>query len=174
MTGAVELLARGEETTSGTGGGTLLVVILLVVRLASGLLRRGSAGHGHVHSGQRAQVARHEAGHAVVAKAVGGTVKSARVDESWLSGASGRVEWHMHGRTDKQRAEQHMAALMAGQLAAGRSSGCWSDDDEVRRIQRLVPEADRNAAERRARQIVRSRSGEIDRAAARLDRDGRL
>lgn len=161
------VLAARTGQIDGLGPGLLLVGTGGVLLWAFG--RRTSAtGHGHVHGGRRNQVAIHEAGHAVAVAKLGGRVTSAYVDEDWWSGPHGEVTWNLPGGSDKKLAEGHMTALLAGKLAAGNSAGCWADDAEVRRIQRQVPEADRAAAERRARRIVRSGRTEIRREAERL------
>lgn len=166
------VLAAGE---GGTRGGALLVgicfVLFVLTRLAS---RAGAPGHGH---GDRAHVARHEAAHAVAAREVGGRVLSARVDEGWLSGPYGRVQWDMSARPLRAEVESNVAFLAAGRLAAP-GTGCSGDMAEIGRQLRRLPPGDRAAVraagERRARQIVSSRRSEIDRVAAVLDQRGQL
>lgn len=170
------LLALGTRVPGMSGGAALLLILgglaLLVVRRAS----TGAPGHGHGHT--RESVARHEAGHVVAARAVGGRVLSARVDDGgWLSGPSGRVEWDMSGRPLRAEVEGNVAFLAAGRHA-GPGSGCSGDmaaiDRQIRRLPAAQRSAVRRAGESRARQIVSSRRGEIARTAARLDERGRL
>jgi hypothetical protein len=164
-------LLLGAASRGVPGGTALLLGLLAIAALTLGG-RRAVTGTGHAHGGSRARVARHEAGHAVVVEALGGRVTSAHVsDGGWLSGPTGHVDWRFSGGTDKQLAEKHIAALLGGQLAAGRTGGCWADDAQIRKILRDVPEADRAAAERRARQIVSSRRTEIRRRADELADD---
>lgn len=161
-------------------GSTALVIVLLVVAwlgLRSGAATSGRASAGrmvavraHSHGGGRATIARHEAGHAVAARALGGRVRSAEMDDH-----SGLVQAVLP--TDDPGAA--ITFLRAGQYAAGTNRGAGADDDEVRRILRKeVPAVDRaavrKAAERRARQIVRSRKGQIRRDAKTLGEKGRL
>jgi hypothetical protein len=131
---------------------------------------RGLAGH--AHGGNRALVAQHEAGHAVAARALGGRVRSAEVYRN----GGGLVTWDMPANLSSP--QNNVTFLLAGQYAAGTRAGCGGDQATIRSELRKVPRADRaavqRAADRRARQIVSSRQGEIRRVAAKLDENGRL
>lgn len=129
---------------------------------------------GHVHgrgSGLRRLIAKHEAGHAVAARALGGQVLSATVSPT---GDAGLVQARFH-ENDPVKV---IAFLKAGQYAVGTSSGAGADDAAIRAELRTVPREDRSRvrreAERTARRIVSSRSGEIRRDAARLNEKGAL
>ena len=149
----------------------LALIVLAVWCLRSGKsARTGRAASGHVHSGRRGLVARHEAGHYVVARKVGGRVHSADL----TSGAtpSGLVQ------ATVPDARASITFLMAGRAAAGTRSGCSADDAEVRRTLREFPSAERGQVrrecERDARRIVSSSRGEIRRIASRLEQEGTL
>jgi hypothetical protein len=157
-------------------GGSLLVIFCLLVgwwcmRSGGGRGRTGVAGH--AHGGARATIATHEAGHVVGARAVGGRVLSARMTDH-----GGRVEWDMTSRSLVDEVTSNVAFLRAGEYAAGTRSGCSGDRSSVKQQLRRLPSGQRGvvlrAGEQRARQIVRSRSGEIARVADQLNQKGRL
>lgn len=158
--------------TAGAIPGWLPVSAAAVLLLypAGWVVRRGAPGH--AHGGARGQVATHEAGHVVAARALGGRVLSAELHRD----GGGLVTWDMPARV--AGAKTNVAFLLAGQYAAGTSRGCGGDRAAVRRELRQVPAAERAAvraaADRRARQIVSSSQGEIRRIAAQLDEKGRL
>lgn len=124
---------------------------------------------GHSHGGTRRHVARHEGGHYVAAKVVGGKVRSAHVTNG--KNPSGLV----HATLPNARAS--IVFLLAGQAAAG-GHGCSDDLAEARRELREFPRAQRKTVwaecQRDARRIVASRGGEIARVADRLDKNGHL
>lgn len=156
---------------AGVNGYLLLALIVLAVWcLCSGKSRTGRVAHGHVHSGRRPLVARHEAGHYVAARAVGGRVHSAELTAG--NSPSGLVQ------ATVPDARASITFLMAGRAAAGTRSGCSADDAQVRRELREFPSAERSKVrrecERDARRIVSSSRGEIRRIANRLDRNGSL
>jgi hypothetical protein len=134
---------------------------------------RSRAVAGHAHGGTRARIATHEAGHVVAARAVGGRVTSARMDDH-----GGRVQWDMSSRNLVDEITSNVAFLRAGELAAGTRSGCGGDRASVKQQLRRLPSGQRGvvlrAGEQKARQIVRSRSGEIARVADVLNQKGRL
>ena len=147
-----------------------LFVGWLVARRGS----RTSAVVGHSHGDERATIAVHEAGHVVAARAVGGTVTSARMNDH-----SGRVKWTAPDPNSLvTEVTQNVAFLRAGEYAAGDDGGCGGDRSSVKQQLRRLPSGQRSvvrrAGEQRARQIVSSRSGEIARVAERLNRRGRL
>ena len=141
--------------------------------------RRGLTGH--VHSGPRSTVATHEGGHVVVARGVGGRVKSARI----YSDGSGLVTWTGAGKTDYEQVVNAVAFLQGGRYAAGTSEGCgdgWlfksGDALSVEQVLKYLPTDQRAKAraegERKGARIVSSRGGEIARVADRLDQRGRI
>lgn len=154
-------------------GSVAVAVILLVLRLRS---RGGrvSVVAGHIHGGTRHRTARHEAGHWVAAKAVGGRPTSATIHNN----GGGFVSWTGTRGSDRQQVVAAVAFLDAGRRALGSSEGCSGDKDSIRATLRYLPSAERSAARREgeawARRIVSSRSGEIRRVASRLDQHGRL
>ena len=124
---------------------------------------------GHSHSGNRRHVARHEGGHFVTAKAVGGTVRSAHLSSG--SNPHGMV----HATVPNAKAE--ITFLLAGRAAAP-GVGCSTDVTLAKKTLREFPRHQRSAVwtecERAARRIVASRGGEIARVADRLDKNGHL
>lgn len=128
---------------------------------------RSVSVHGHAH-GPRA-VHKHEAGHAVAARALGGSVISAEVYDN----GGGLVQAYIPSGPLPAA-----TFLYAGQIAAGTTAGAGADNDLIRRELRELPSAERDRvraqARRDARRIVNSRSGEIRRDAARLNERGRL
>ena len=152
----------------------LLLGCLFVGWLVSRRVGGASGVAGHVHGGERATIATHEAAHVVTARAVGGTVTSARMNDH-----GGRVKWTMPDPNSLAvEVTQKVAFLRAGEYAAGRDGGCGGDRASVRQQLRRLPSGQRGvvlrAGEQRARQIVASRRGEITRVAARLNERGRL
>lgn len=135
------------------------------------LCSKGGGGKpvpGHFHGGNRRQVARHEAGHYVATKAVGGRVHSAELSDG--NRPSGMV-W-----STLPNARADIVFLMAGRSAGGSGSGCAGDDQLIARTLREFPARDRGRIRRmcqaEADRIVASRGGEIRRIADRLDRNG--
>jgi hypothetical protein len=153
-------------------GGILVAALVIAWFLGNGgspgpVLAGGRYATGHGH-GDRKLIAQHEAGHAVVATAIGGRVKSAELGNDW-----GLVRAEVPDDDVK-----HVAFLAAGRFAAGTGRGCSADDDAIRRVLRQVPSNTRGQVRRDgirlARRTVSSRAGEIRRAAARLNEKGRL
>lgn len=130
--------------------------------------------HGHAHgatgSRLRRKIAKHEAGHAVAARALGGRVVSAVVYDG---GQGGLVQARLP--SEPQAA---VTFLLAGQYAVNSSEGAGADNDLIRKVLREVPSRDRaqvkTDAKKHARRIVSSRRGEIRRDARQLDEKGRL
>jgi len=156
------------------GNGALILFCLALAWLAVYRGRRTSAVVGHSHGSERATVAVHEAAHVVAARAVGGTVTSARMNDH-----GGRVKWTMPDPNSLvTEVTQNVAFLRAGEFAAGDDGGCGGDRASVKRQLRRLPSGQRavvrRAGEQRARQIVSSRSGDIARVADRLNQKGRL
>lgn len=122
---------------------------------------------GHAH-GTRQFIAKHEGGHAAAAKAVGGRVTSA-----WLTDSEGLVN-----ATIPDEPVKVVAFLASGRAATGSGRGCSADDDAIRAELRRVPSKQRGQVKRDgirlAKQIVSSRSGEINQVATRLDKEGRI
>lgn len=157
-----------------SGTAWLLLFCLFVGWLVARRGGRTSAVVGHSHGSQRATIATHEAAHVVAARAVGGTVTSARMNDH-----GGRVKWEMRDPNSLAvEVTQNVAFLRAGEFSAGDDGGCGGDRASVRQQLRRLPSGQRGvvlrAGEQRARQIVASRSGEIARVADRLNRKGRL
>jgi len=106
--------------------------------------------------------ARHEAAHAVVAKALGATVVSCRLntDGSGKTRARGRV---LHDP------ESRVAYELAGVVATGTEEGAEEDMAEVDTFLATIPEAERDrvrdAGLAEAARIVAEHSAEIDRDA---------
>jgi hypothetical protein len=157
-----------------SGTAWLFLFCLFVGWLVARRGGRTSAVVGHSHGSQRSTIATHEAAHVVAARAVGGTVTSARMNDH-----GGRVQWTMRDPNSLVvEVTQNVAFLRAGEYAAGDDGGCGGDRVSVRQQLRRLPSGQRGvvrrAGEQRARQIVSSRSGEIARVADRLNRKGRL
>ena len=152
----------------------LAVIVLVVYCMCSGKSRTSRVPSGHAHSGTRARVAKHEAGHVVAARRVGGRVKSADV----YAGGGGLVTWTGINGSEREQVVANIAFLRAGRYAAGTGAGCSGDDAAVRQMLRYLPTTDRAAAQRageaEARRIVSSNRGEIRRIANHLDRKGSL
>jgi hypothetical protein len=135
---------------------------------------KGGGVTGHVHGGRRSVVARHEAGHVVAARAVGGRVRSADIHTD----GGGLVTWEMTAQPLDEEVRSNITFLRAGQYAAGTGEGCRPDQRSVTRQVRRLPSSERAAAlrdgEREARRIVSGRRGEIRRIARHLDERGSL
>jgi hypothetical protein len=128
---------------------------------------------GHVHgtgSNLRRKIAKHEAGHAVAAEAVGGRVLSAEV----FDGEAGGLVRARIPNTPLARA----TFLIAGQVAVNSAEGASADNDEIRRVLREVPGRERSQvkaqAKRDARRIVSAHSGAVRRYTRTLNEKGRL
>lgn len=139
---------------------------------APALAGRYVAVQGHAHgsgSGLRRKIAKHEAGHAIAAKALGGSVVSAQL----FDGNRGGVV-----RAQLPNARAHAAFLLAGQYAVNSSEGASADNAALRQVLREFPSNERgrvrSEAKREARRIVSNRSGEIRSYARKLDERGRL
>lgn len=153
------------------GGAWLVLGCLLVgwwcMRGSRSTSGRSVAIRGHGHD--RPTIARHEAGHAAAARALGGRVRSATVTNS-----SGLVRAQLP-TSDAQAAITFWAA---GAAAAGTHAGAHADEQLIRRELRMLPPEDRRRVEHAARadaaRIVRQHAGRIDRDAVRLDQKGRL
>jgi hypothetical protein len=177
--GVLVLCARFGGGFTGFGallaGLRLIGVAALVVAglvLAARLSGR-SAGHGgvaHVHGGQREDIARHEAGHAVAARAVGGRVTSARI---YSGDRGGLVQTRL-----PQGPLPAVTFLIAGQIAAGTTTGAGADNAAIRRELRGMSGGDarrvRTQATRDATRILARRSSEVDRNTDTLIRKGHL
>lgn len=153
--------------------GTTLLLLLLGGIAFWAFTGQSRASTGHSHGGSRQTKARHEAGHVAAARGLGARVTDARID-----GAAG-VKWTgSRGKTSEQIAADVITFMAAGRIAAGTGRGCSADEAAIREQLSYLPRGDRArvraAAERHARQIVSSRSGEVRRVAAKLERDGRL
>ena len=169
---AVAVIVGGLLIAQNPNAGGWLVAALVVAGLltTTGRLAIG----GHLHAGTRSTTARHEAGHVVAARAVGGRVKSAQVHGN----GGGLVRWTgIHG-SEREQVVANIAFLRAGRYAAGTGEGCGGDDESVRKMLKYLPPAERSAAlregEAQGRRIVASRQGEINKVADRLDERGRL
>ena len=156
--------------------GTWLVLAAIVA--AAVLLcssdRQPRAKTGHIHGGTRQVMATHEAGHVVAARALGATVKSARI-----VGAEPGVDWSgSRGNTPEQIATDVITFMHAGRVAAGTGRGCSGDQKAIREQLSYVPAKDRARVRRtalaQAERIVSSRRGEIRRVARQLNERGRL
>jgi len=158
-----------------TATAAVVAVAVLVVALARGgagrLAGRSVSVGGHAHGPNgRAVIARHEAGHAAAARAVGGSVTSARV----YPGESGGL---VQARIPVG-ALPAVTFLLAGQIAAGTTDGADADDAAIRRELRGLPGRDRTRVRRQAgadaHRIVTAHATRIGHDAERLDRKGRL
>lgn len=127
-------------------------------------------GVAHVHGGQREEIARHEAGHAVAARAVGGRVTSARI---YHGDRGGLVQARL-----PEGPLPAVTFLLAGQVAAGTTRGAGADNAAIRRELRGMPGPDarriRRQATRDAHRILARHSGALHRDAATLTRKGHL
>lgn len=172
--GLIVLAARfgGGFTGWPVAGAALLAVIggLLVLTVARPAVGRVVGGRavdvtGHAHGPGLIEV--HEAGHVAAARALGGRVRSAEV---WAGGGLVRAV------LPDSSPQTAVTFLLAGKRAAGTSTGASADDAEIRRELRGVPNAGAvyRAADSRARSIVSSRRGQIERDAATLKARRRL
>lgn len=148
----------------------LLVVLVPLALLLFDRPGTASAGRmvtGHAHGGRPSVVARHEAGHVAVARALGGS----RI-HAWSNGREGATSVRHH-----KGVAGSVAFSLGGRYAAG-GAGCSADNADVRRVLREVPSKDRarvrREGERIARRAVSARRGQIKRDAATLLRKGRL
>jgi hypothetical protein len=165
--------AATEIPTSG-GHGTLIGVLVvvgllaLVAKAGGGRVTSGRFVAGHSHGGPTRTIARHEAGHAAAARALGGRVVSATADRH-----GGYVD-----ATIPNSPRAAITFLLAGRRAAGTGAGCSADDAAIRAELRTVPRAERGQlrrdADRDARRIVNGNRGQIRRDAERLEREGSL
>lgn len=164
---AVGVLVVGLWLAS-KGVGVALVAAFGVALILGGAARMRGVG-GHSHAGDKPLSARHEAGHAAAARALGGRVHSATLNRD----GSGYVD-----ATIPDGAQRAVAFLLAGQLAAGTRRGAQHDEAAIRRELARVPASERagvrRAAERDARRIVSSQSGRIRRDARVLMERGHL
>lgn len=167
---------QAVRSFNGFGGLGVAVLVLVAAPIVVGLLhltaRSGLsgrmvavAGHGH----DRATIARHEAGHAAAARALGGRVRSARITNH------GGLVMATLPTSDSQAA---VTFWLAGQVAAGTPHGSGADNQLIRRELRGLPSAERRqvlrASTADANRIVRSHAGRIDRDTVTLDTKGRL
>lgn len=163
---ALALLLVGLWLASLGLGGAL--VVALVVGLA---LTAGAARTAHIHGSTRAKIARHEAGHAAVARHVGGRIRSARIHGH---DSGGLVKATLP--TDDPRLA--VAFWSGGHLALGSRDGADADLADIRRELRRVPAAERGRVHdegvRLARQALAAQAGRVERDAARLEEKGRL
>lgn len=153
-------------------GGSLVAVAVGAAALAAiGWMSSGWRRlHGHGHGGDRPTIARHEAGHAAAARAVGGRVTSAVM----YGGERG-------GLVQARIPDGPLPAvtfLMAGEIAAGTSRGTAGDRVAIRKELRGLSGSEaarvRRTATRDAHRIVRRASGRIESDARTLERKGRL
>lgn len=150
--------------------GTLFVLALaafLLLRMVGG---QGREMRGHAHAGDRPRSARHEAGHAAVARGLGGRVHSATLNPD----GSGLVDATLPEDTPRAA----VAFLLGGQLAAGTTRGAGDDEADIARELRRVPRSERRdlraAAEADARRILAADAARVRRDAQRLMKDGQL
>jgi hypothetical protein len=164
---AVAVLVVGLWLAS-KGAGVALVAAVGVALILGGAARMRTVG-GHSHAGDRPLSARHEAGHAAAARALGGRVHSATLNAD----GTGYV-----GASIRRGARPAVAFLLAGQYAAGTRRGAQHDEAAIRRELSRVTASERagvrRAAEQEARRIVSSQSGRIRRDARVLMERGRL
>jgi hypothetical protein len=151
------------------GAPVLLLAALGVALVLAGGARK-LAVRGHSHAGDKPKSARHEAGHAAAARALGGKVHSATLNRD----GTGYVD----ATLPRDDARDALVFLMAGRKAAGTSRGAGHDKAAEARILAKVP-ADQRAkvrrtAERQASRVVSAQSGRIRRDAATLMERGRL
>ncbi|GAA4554379.1 hypothetical protein [Pseudonocardia xishanensis] len=160
------------------GYGPVLVAAAVLTLLGWARSRTGTTAggyravsvRGHSHGGRDGTlIAKHEAGHATVARGYGGRVRSARI---WDDGGLVQAELP----TDDPEAA--IAFWKGGEIAAGTGRGAGADRDLIRRELRKVPANQRRDLERRAtkqaRRIVSRASGQIRRDAATLRAKGHL
>lgn len=175
---AVLALAATHDQPSAATGGVLVVALLVVVVLVA-LLRSRAGGRGggrgrrvsigHSHGGTSRIIARHEAGHVAVARAVGCTDITV---EAWDGGGV------THAGAGGMDALSRVAIARGGQYATSSRRGCAGDDDIVRDALRGVPRDQRSQVRRDGealgRQAVRRAGGQIRRDAVTIERTGRL
>lgn len=150
---------------AGNAGAALVigVVVLFFARRAT----RTATGHAHV--GPLSLSARHEAGHMVAARYVGGHVTSAQLYRDGGGFVQARIP---------DKPQSVVTFLLAGALAAGTDRGAEDDFAAVDRELSEVPIGERSRvlrdARADARRIVSRRAEEIARDAERLEQNGRL
>lgn len=158
-----------------TGVRSLLIVaaVVLVVTVFLAVLPSGarSTVTGHGHGDTRRSIARHEAGHALAARQLGGRVRSARM----YSGTRGGL---VQATLPNGSPLAVVTFLVAGQIAAETSEGSGGDNHHIRQELRGLPSAQarriRSQATRDARRMVARNPGQLNRDAARLEEAGRL
>jgi hypothetical protein len=151
------------------------VAALVLAGLALMVATRARVGAGagrvaHVHGGLRGEIARHEAGHAVAARALGGKVLSAQI---YRGDRGGLVQARIPAGPLPA-----VTFLLAGQVAAGTTRGADADNAEIRRELRGLPRAEQRhitrTATRDARRIVARHGARLRRDTATLTERGRL
>lgn len=181
--GALDAVVAAATRGAGAAGGVVVLVAVAFVAMgggrAGGSVGRSTGGrsvsvHAHAHGGGpgvRRRIARHEAGHAAAARALGGRVNSATVDADNRGGL-------VQATLPTQDSQAAITFWLAGQRALRSTEGAGADNGLIRRELRQVPHSDRGQvmrdARRHADQIVRQNAGRIRRDANRLDREGRL
>ncbi|MBN9759863.1 hypothetical protein Ae406Ps2_6343c [Pseudonocardia sp. Ae406_Ps2] len=166
--GAVSIRAALRSVGIVLGG---TAAIWMLVRLRSAMPRTGQMSvQGHGHGSTRALIARHEAGHAIAAQALGG-----RVVRGTMTDDSGLVSAVLPGKVGEQGA---VTFLLAGERAAGTSRGTSGDRAAIRTELRGLDTRQRREVMHRARKdaarIVRTRRRQIDQVADRMNRTGRF
>lgn len=169
----VVLLGKAAATYNGFGtllaAGIALGAVALLVVLRTAFSSIGGREIGHSHAGPRRAAARHEAGHVVVTRAVGGHVSSA-----WIrNDGSGLVRGSLPDNPEKE-----IAALLAGQLAEGSSVGAGWDNAAINSRLKRLPANQRagvlSRAKGRARSALFWRGGQVTSIENRLYKNGSL
>lgn len=161
-------LAVGKAVVYAAGAALAAGVVLRLYATLRG--PAGSARVAHGHGEDRRSTAEHEAGHVVLAQAVGCRDVSARI----MSSTTGYTSYWT---PDGFSVRDDVAISIAGEYASGSSAGCGSDRASARKALGSVPWSargrERDKGQSYARRILSSRRAEVQRIADRLERTGR-
>lgn len=173
MAGKGHVAWGGSWSGVGTAVGLLILAAIALAVLVRFTSRPSARRIGPV---TRKVAARHEAGHAAVAKALGARKVHSWIRKDWTGdyyGYTGVSGWRGGGITPVE----DYAWTVSGEYAAGTSAGCGSDRSVAAAIRSEVgwSQSGRVAGTGKslARRLLSERSGEVIRIADHLERKGR-